>query len=101
MALFQFTEDAQEDLISIWLYTFEAWGEEQADGYQRKLHDCCQSLADGKQQGKNVTGISNVKHRLCEHHFIFFTTSPDGIVILAVLHERMNLIKRLRDRLSV
>ena len=98
MASFQLTDDAQEDLIGIWLYTFETWGEAQADDYQTRIHDCCQNLADGKTRTKTIAGIANVNVGRCEHHFIFFTPSPDGMIVLAVLHERMDMIKRLRDR---
>jgi plasmid stabilization system protein ParE len=37
----------------------------------------------------------------CEHHYIFFMRPQKSLkpVILAVLHERMNLLERLKERL--
>jgi toxin ParE1/3/4 len=46
MTAHRFTRSAQEDLIDIWLYTQETWGEAQADVYQDALHLCCERLRD-------------------------------------------------------
>ena len=38
---------------------------------------------------------------LCQHHYIFSLTRQNApAVVLAVLHERMDLIARLRNRLA-
>jgi hypothetical protein len=38
----------------------------------------------------------------CEHHYVFFTKPPGApVLILAVLHERMDLVARLKQRLPV
>ncbi|MDF1670165.1 MAG: type II toxin-antitoxin system RelE/ParE family toxin [Roseovarius sp.] len=99
MAEYQFTVSAREDLINIWLYTQETWGEEQADRYQEQLHGCCQKLAGRKSLGKRASGVNGALVYHCQHHFLFFLRENDDVIILAVLHERMDLIARLRDRL--
>lgn len=35
----------------------------------------------------------------CEHHYIFVLETPYNIVVVAVLHERMDLMKQLARRL--
>ena len=42
MAAYAFTRSAKEDLLDIWLYTQETWGEAQADRCQEDLHNCCE-----------------------------------------------------------
>lgn len=37
----------------------------------------------------------------CQHHYVFFVRDEiSNVLILAVLHENMDLIARIRDRLE-
>lgn len=99
MTAYRLTRSAQQDLIDIWLYTQETWGEAQADSYQDALHLCCEQIAAGQAQAKPVPGLERVKSHHCQHHYLFFTERDPAVIVLAVLHERMNLVERLRDRL--
>ena len=99
MTIYRFTRSAREDLIDIWLYTRENWGEAQADSYQDSLHVCCEQIAVGRAQVKLVPGLNRIRSHRCQHHYLFFVEQNSSVVIIAVLHERMNLIERLRDRL--
>jgi len=96
---YRFTRSAQEDLIDIWLYTQETWGEAQADVYQDALHLCCQRIAAGQAQHKPVPGLDEIRSHRCQHHYLFFVEQDSAAIIVAVLHERTSLIERLRDRL--
>ena len=99
MASYAFTRSAKEDLLDIWLYTQETWGEAQADRYQDDLHGCCEQIAAGTVHAKPVPTIDGVKSHHCRHHYLFFVEQRETIVVIAVLHERMDLIERLRQRL--
>jgi toxin ParE1/3/4 len=99
MTAYRFTRSAQEDLIDIWLYTQETWGEAQADVYQDALHLCCERIAAGQAQAKPVPGLDGVRSHRCQHHYLFFVEQDSAVIIVAVLHERMSLVERLRDRL--
>ncbi len=99
MAAYRLTSSAQEDLIGIWLYTLETWGEQQADRYQDELHGCFERLASGMGYAKPLPGMDGVKSHHCRHHYVFFLERPEEIIILAVFHERMDLMRRLRERL--
>lgn len=85
--------------MEIWLYTQATWSDKQADLYQQNLHDCCKKIAIGNANTKPVIGIDRVNVLRCHHHYIFFIERNDAIVIIAVLHERMDLVARLKDRL--
>ncbi len=56
MTAYRFTRSAREDLIDIWLYTQETWGEAQADVYQDALHLCCERIAAGWAQPNPCQG---------------------------------------------
>ena len=37
---------------------------------------------------------------MAEHHYIFYLRSTTPVVIVAVLHERMDLVNQIKERLS-
>ena len=99
MTAYAFTKSTRGDLLHIWSYTHEKWGEAQADRYQDELHDCCARIAAGTIRAKPVPAINGVNSHHCRHHYLFFVEQREIIVFIAVFHERMDLIERLRDRL--
>ncbi len=99
MTSYRLTRLARDDLIDIWLYTDATWGEEQADGYQDQLHDCCVPVAAGAANTRPVPGLNAVRSFHCQHHYLFFIEQDETVVIIAVLHERMDLIVHLKQRL--
>ena len=97
MAKFKLTNKAVEDLSKIWEYTFEVWSENQADKYYEMLISNCQEIADTPQLGKNydeiIQGLLGVK---TNRHIIFYRTLDENhIEITRILHERMDLKKRI------
>jgi toxin ParE1/3/4 len=99
VSAYRFTEKAAEDLIGIWVYTDEAWGEEQADRYQEEIHTCCERAASGVVATKSVPGMSGISSFRCSHHYLFFVRDEQTMIFIAVFHERMDLMVRLRNRL--
>tara|TARA_R110001592_G_scaffold37916_1_gene125818 strand:+ start:302 stop:601 length:300 start_codon:yes stop_codon:yes gene_type:complete len=97
MAQYKLTNKAVEDLSKIWDYTFEVWSEQQADKYYDGLISNCQEIAENPDFGKNYDGISKqllgVK---ANRHIIFYRTLNENYVeITRILHERMDLKKRI------
>ncbi|MCE8000868.1 MAG: type II toxin-antitoxin system RelE/ParE family toxin [Rhodobiaceae bacterium] len=99
--IYRFTADADDDFIAIWLDTEERWGEQQADIYLDELHEGCQRIADDIAATRPVEGLEAIRCYRCRHHFLFYTVSAHEIVIIAALHERMDMVKRLIERLSI
>jgi toxin ParE1/3/4 len=97
-----FTAEAIKDLSSIAGYTAEKWGHEQALRYAEALNEQFKKIAKEMIFSK-VAFLKYPKVRVCrcEHHYIFFMhpRKSQKPVILAVLHERMNLLERLKERL--
>ena len=89
---------AEEDLTKVWLYTYDTWGLEQADKYYNQIVMCCEAIGDGSALSKLVEGLeSDIHVHRCQHHYIFFLINERPIV-LAILHERMDFVKRLQER---
>ncbi len=97
MADLQKTIQVEQDLIDIWRYTDEKWGEAQADKYLFKLEACFKKISRGEVVLKNLT--EKIQYIRCEHHYIFLLATKKPIVI-AVLHEKMDMLMRLKKRLD-
>ncbi len=99
MASYNLTRKATEDLARIWNYTVDAWSESQADLYYFMLLDSCQDIADRRDSGKQYegiyTGLLGIK---AGKHIIFYRQiNHDVVEIARILHERMDLKKRIRE----
>ena len=99
MAEFKLTNKAVEDLSKIWDYTFEVWSENQADKYYEMLISSCQEIADDPLLGKNYNEITqNLFSMRTNRHIIFYRTLNESYVeITRILHERMDLKKRIAE----
>ena len=91
---------AERDLLEIWEYTANTWSEAQADSYLAKLDECCMKIAAGSKAAQRpIPGLDDVRVARCQRHYIFFLAEKPPLVI-AILHEKMDCIARLRSRLS-
>jgi len=99
MAKYELTNKAVADLNGIWEYTIENWSENQADRYYDMLLDICQDIANNPELGKNYDGIKSDLFGLkANQHVIFYRKSEvNPIEITRILHERMDLKKRITE----
>lgn len=93
------TQSAKKDVKGIWNYTADKWGVEQADRYHRQLESHFLAIACRELLGRQVPDTDENTWSVRCDHYIFFLPG-ERTVILAVLHEKMNLIARLRERLG-
>jgi plasmid stabilization system protein ParE len=101
MPEFLLTVGAEADLEAIAVYTVDTWGVEQARKYEHALTRHFRELADDAMRTKAaLTGRDDIRVSRCEHHYVFSVKHRGATVILAVLHERMDLLARLRARLE-
>ena len=100
MTLYILTKDAENDLRNIASYTVKNHGSKKLRNYKISLEDKFNEIGDesvvARQFSKNLPQVLVVR---CEHHFIFFLSGKPAIII-AILHERMDMISRIRNRLS-
>lgn len=100
MAAYVLTPQADDDLKGIWDYSFDTWGADQADKYLKQIEDCCKRIAAGKAQCRWFPTIDpDLGSHHCHHHHIFFLNTEPKPTIIAILHERMDLLNRLMHRL--
>ncbi len=88
-----FSPAALNDLDSIYDYTFETWGLNQAEHYVRELYQTCDNLAAGKAKGRNVDIIRHGYFK-CAYgsHLIFYNfPNPETLEVVRILHQRMDI----------
>jgi len=87
---------AEQDLLDIWLFTFNNWGEERADNYLDSLASTLEMLNTQPLVCRERTEFSppvRIHHHA--HHLIVYLLIEDGINIIRVLHEKMDINTQL------
>jgi toxin ParE1/3/4 len=92
-------QKAIDDLNEIWDYTFEKWSAKQADKYYKTIKLICNGIGQNPEAGREYDGIStNLLGLKSEKHIIFYKViSDDRIEVVRILHERMDLKKRISE----
>jgi len=99
--------DAAQD--SIWIYTKETWGEDQAEKYIVGLHQHLAKLADDRnlwlRLPKELVVPSDLEIEAYfskyKHHYTFFRELSNGVIgIMSILHEKMDIPVRLNHDLA-
>jgi toxin ParE1/3/4 len=95
MAEYQFSRRAALDLEAIAEYTIERFGLGQAQSYRDDLGACFERLADNPRLGRPARELGPELRRY-EHrsHIIFYQKLDTGILIVRVLHYRMELTRQ-------
>lgn len=99
MGKYHLTNKAVDDLTAIWNYTFDQWSEHQADKYYQLIIDSCREIAEKPDIGKIYEGVTpNLLGLRTNKHIIFYRIiSLDGVEITRILHERMDLKKKILE----
>ena len=87
---------AEQDLLEIWLYTFNEWGQQQADVYLDDLSAAMALLAEQPLACRERLEFNppvRIHHHA--HHLIVYLVQDDGINVVRVLHEGMELDSHL------
>lgn len=86
---------AELDLEEIWLYSFERWGQAQADGYLGAFADAFETLSDGRRTGRPVSVRTGYLKHPVGSHMVYFRVLSDGIEIVRILHQSMDTEQHL------
>ena len=87
---------AEQDLLDIWLYTFNEWGQQQADVYLDGLSEAMALLAEQPLSCRERLEFTPpVRIHRHAHHLIVYLALDDGIKIIRVLHDSMELESHL------
>lgn len=96
------TDAAEADVRGIIRHTRKQWGDAQVRRYITKLEQGMASPAAGQGAFQDMSALyPALRMAHCEHHYVFFLPREHvATLIVAILHERMDLIARLADRLN-
>ena len=90
-AEFRLRPAATQDLESIWIYTTEQWGIEQAHRYTDELTKAFKLLANNPEQGGACDEIREGYRRYrVGRHVIYYRIADYGVDVVRVLHGRMD-----------
>jgi toxin ParE1/3/4 len=88
---FRLTREAEEDVAAIYRYSFKNFGEAQADTYHDGLTGCFHLLVDTPLIGRDYAflrpGLRRYEHA---SHSVYYRLTDTGILVLRVLHQRMD-----------
>ena len=92
---------AEEDLRGITQHTLEQWGAVQCRTYIAALEAKAVAVAKGEGVFKDMSSlIPGLRVATSGKHYIFCLSRPNALpIILAILHERMDIMARLKGRL--
>ncbi|WP_157218111.1 type II toxin-antitoxin system RelE/ParE family toxin [Flavisphingomonas formosensis] len=99
---YSLTAAAEDDIRGIIRYTRRHWGDAQVRDYMHRLERGIERVAAGQGHFKEVSTLyPELRMAHCEHHFIFCLPRDDApALIVAIFHERMDLMAHLVDRLT-
>jgi plasmid stabilization system protein ParE len=97
-----YSRQAEAELREIVLYTTRQWGASRARAYARQIDAAAAAVAAGqgvfKEWGEVLPGL---RVSAAGSHYVFCVHRPDRpALILAILHQRMDLMARLKERLA-
>lgn len=102
MTAYILTTEAEADMRGIIRYTRKQWGAAQVRRYIGKLEQGIANLAAGQSSFKDMSELfPALRMARCEHHYVFCLPREEApALVVAIFHERMDLMTRLADRLN-
>lgn len=89
MIKYRLTPAAKKDLLKIWNYTVEVWGEKKAKQYLLNIENKLELLAANPELGRNRPEINRDYFSFpADKHIIFYLKAINHIQIIGILHGR-------------
>ena len=87
---------ARNDIKKIWRYTYNNWGEQQADIYTQALGSTIDEIPGSPEMGIDIGHIRK-DYRLYhfKHHFVIYCLTSTVIDVVRVLGESMEIKRHL------
>ena len=95
-----FSKKSVEDLNNIWKYTANNWSIKQADKYYNILISFCKkTVANPFQYGMKYDEIiDGLLGRKIKEHIVFYRIQNNKILIIRILHKRMDFKKNFKQK---
>jgi len=101
VAKFLLTNRAVTDLSDIADFTIQTFGIQQARFYRDGLNHCFEILAENPQLGRNVAELAqSLKRFEYQSHVVFYIPKESHILIVRILHQRMDFWRHLPESLT-
>ena len=98
---FRLSKAAELDLLNIWRYTCQKWSESQADKYLDELDAVCSQIGGEELTVKHMPEVHlALRYRHHGRHYVFWLANSEPPIVIAFLHDRMELVKHLSERIS-
>lgn len=95
MSGYKLSRRAEDDLLDMYIYGIERFGEAQGERYHIDMTACFALLATQPRMGREAATVApGVRRHEHASHVIFYEEHGEGILILALVHARS--IERLR-----
>ncbi|MFT4164860.1 MAG: type II toxin-antitoxin system RelE/ParE family toxin [Microlunatus sp.] len=96
MRNYRLSPKAQRDLASIWDYTEEHWGADQAETYVREIGAAVERIADDPRRGHRCDDVrKGYRQYGIGSHVLFYLESDDAVDVIRILHQRMDPARHL------
>jgi len=87
---------AQADIDDIWEYTVQRWGERQAETYTSLIKEGVDAIADNPGVGRPCDDVRPGYRRYpVGSHVLFYRVRAADIVVVRILHKRMDVERHL------
>ena len=89
--MYRIAPSAKLDLENIWNYTYQNFGEAQANSYLDKLYAEFGIISDMPKLGVDQSTMrAGYRSKHCMRHKIYYRQTDGSIIVMRVLHERMS-----------
>ncbi|PWH05350.1 plasmid stabilization protein ParE [Brachybacterium endophyticum] len=96
MSALLFTPAARVNLSEIWDYTEEHWDAGHAETYVLELHAAAERVAQNSSRGRPADEVRAGYRRYgIGRHLLFYLVRDDAVVIVRILHQRMDPTRHL------
>ena len=96
MAVYKLSSKADADLAGIYEYTILNFGSEQGRAYLLGLHEHFAALSEHPMQGSSAHEFAlNLRRFEYQSHIVFYVPAKQGVRIVRVLHQSMDIKKHL------
>jgi toxin ParE1/3/4 len=94
----ELTEIARADLKSIRRYSIRTWGQDRTSQYMTAIRDTLKRLVPGTVLTRNRDDLrSGLRMATSGRHCIFFEADESRVLVVRVLHDRMDYGRHLDD----
>lgn len=96
MTRYRLTPAAQRDLSSIWDYTEDRWGSQQAESYTLEIKAAIERVAADPRLGRACGEIrAGYRRHGVGSHMLFYVESGAGVDVIRIRHQRMDPTRHL------